>query len=140
MMPGDFKAMKAIKDMKVMKRKQVEKRMAMKAMQRMLEGYARARSKLLFEKEAMQRMSDGYAAAKANLLAKMAAEEARSSTARPSSARFDTCGHDDSEDAFLQSEAMIEHSKVLDAIVEAQKNVITHNAMNAITQMMSEGV
>jgi len=92
MMPGDFKAMKGLKNMKVAKRKQVEKMMAIKAMQRMHEGYARARSKLLFEKEAMERMSDGYAAARAKLLAKMAAEEARSSTARPSSARFATCG------------------------------------------------
>lgn len=108
--------------------------MAIKAMQRMHEGYARARSKLLFEKEAMERMSPGFAAARANLFAKMAAEEARSSTARPSS------GHDDSEDAFFQSEAWIEYTTVLDAIVEAEKNVIAHNAINAITQMMSEGV
>jgi len=28
----------------------------------------------------------------------------------------------------------------LDAIVEAEKNVIAHSAINAITQMMSEGV
>ena len=134
MMPGDCKAMKALKDMKVAKRKQVEKRMAIRLMQRLHEYRARAQSKQLSTKEAMERMSPGFAAARANLFAQMAAEEARSSTARPSS------GHDDSEDAFFQSEAWIEYTTVLDAIVEAEKNVIAHNAINAITQMMSEGV
>ena len=91
MMPGDCKAMAMKIDMKVMKAMKAEKRMAMKARERMSEGYANAKSKLLFEKEAMKRMSEGYAEARVNLLAKMeiAAEKARSSTARSSTARFD---------------------------------------------------
>ena len=124
MMPGDFKAMKAIKGIKVMKAKQAEQRMIMKTKARMSEGYANARSNVLAQEEARKRMSEGYATARANLLVE-AAEKARASTARSSIARsstdwFDCCDVDDSDDPDVERKRPIYHSKVSDAIVEAE--------------------
>ena len=135
MMPGDFKAMIAIKGIKVMKAKQAEQRMIMKAKARMSEGYANARSKLLAEaaeearssialEETKKRMLEGYATARANLLVE-AAEKARASTARSSIARsstdrFDCCDVDDFDDPDVERKRPIYHSKVSDAIVEAE--------------------
>ena len=92
MMPGDFKAMKAIKDMKVVNAKKVRWMTNRKTMERMSDGYANARSKLLADRESWKNHLEGYAKARANLLAKMeiAAEEARSSTDRSSTARSST--------------------------------------------------
>ena len=152
MMPGDFKNMKAIKDMKVGNAKRVEWWRIRRSKERMsklaerecwknhMEGYAKAEAKLLAERECWKNHMEGYAKAEAKLLAKMkiAAEEARSSTdrsstARSSIARFDCCDTDDFEDADFEREAMIEQSKVLDAIVvdkghESQEGHESHAA------------
>ena len=112
MMPGDFKNMKAIKDMKVVNAKRVEWWRIRRSKERM--------SKLLAERECWKNHMEGYAKAKAKLLAKMkiAAEEACSSTDRSSTAR---------------SSCTVGKSKVLDAIVvdkghESQEGHESHAA------------
>ena len=138
MMPGDFKALKAIKGIKVMKAKRTEQRMGMKAMARMSEGYANARSKLLAEaaeearssialEETKKRMSYDWATARANLLAKTGirapvprSSAARSSIARSSTDRFDCCDVDEFDDRDVHHKRPIYHPKVSDAIVDAE--------------------